>query len=283
MENETFISYTQPDKIIAFNIHDLLQKNSIKSWIDKSADGIVSGKYYGEQIVTAIKNCKLFILVHSDYANKSTEVIKEVRNADGKEIHIFKVDNSAYSDSLDYNLKGLQYINASGNHLKEAYQILLHNIKMSLENYRQTKAISTDKILLNNGLKLLEQKNYQNAELVLEQYISIAYEDIDGKFYLAIAIAEGRKPRKLDGMVVKRIEALLMPCISQRDYGHINALLAFIRWGYYAMNGFIEPQPNADKLLNNLMLNKEKVEEILFHFYDPDNEVWGLLNDFNKS
>jgi hypothetical protein len=129
----------------------------------------------------------------------------------------------------------------------------------------------------------LEQKNYQNAELVLEQYISIAYEDIDGKFYLAIAIAEGRKPRKLDGMVVKRIEALLMPCISQRDYGHINALLAFIRWGYYAMNGFIEPQPNADKLLNNLMLNKEKVEEILFHFYDPDNEVWGLLNDFNKS
>jgi hypothetical protein len=283
MENETFISYTQPDKIIAFNIHDLLQKNGIKSWIDRSTDGMISGKYYGEQIVAAIKNCKLFILVHSDYANRSTEVIKEVRNANGKEIHVFKVDNSAYSDSLNYDLRGLHYINATGNHLIEAYQILLRNVKLSLGNYRQTTATSTDKILLNNGLKLLEQKNYQDAEPVLRQYNSIAYDDIDGKFYLALAIASGRRPKKLDSRVVKRIEALLLPYISQPDHGHINALLAFIKWGYYNLNGFIEPQPDAEELLSDLMLDTEKVKEILFHFYDPENEVWERLDNFSKS
>ena len=62
MDNEVFISYTQPEKNVAYAIHDLLQKNGIKSWIDKSANGIASGRYFGEQIVSAIKNCKLFIL-----------------------------------------------------------------------------------------------------------------------------------------------------------------------------------------------------------------------------
>jgi len=43
------------------------------------------------------------------------------------------------------------------------------------------------------------------------------------------------------------------------------------------LNSFIEPQPDADTLLQNIQPEFEKLNEILFHFNDPDNEVWALI------
>jgi len=278
MTSDIFISYTQPNKIVAFTIHDLLQSNGLKSWIDKSPNyGIVSGKYFGEQIVEAIGGCKLFVLVYSEYSNRSTEVIKELSNADDKEKHVFRLDNSPYDPKLAYCLKGLHHIDATGENLKSAYSILLNNLKLSLTNFKQSTKLSTDKILLNNGLRFLKQKDYENAETVLKQYNSIAHEDMNAKFYLAISIAGGKKPKKLDGLIVRKIESLLMPCIDQSEYDHINVLLAYIRFGYYTLNGFFEPQPDSDILLQNIQPEVEKLNEILFHFNDPDNEVWALI------
>jgi TIR domain len=284
MSNDIFISYTQPDKDVAFTIHDLLQSNGLRSWIDTSANyGVISGNYFGDQIVRAIKECKLFVLVYSNYSNVSTEIIKEISNAGNKEKHVFKLDNSNYSDKLAYFLTGLHYIDATGENLKAAYLILLNNLKLALTNFGQRTQLSTDKILLNNGLKFLKQKQYENAEAILAQYDSIAYNDIDAKFYLAISIGRGKKPRKLDGLIVRRIESLLNPYIGQSGYGHINVLLAFIRFGYYTMNGYIEPQPDTSKLLQNVRSDIEKLNEILFHFDDPDNEVWRLINSSKRN
>jgi hypothetical protein len=279
MTNDIFISYTQPDKVVAFKIHDLLQANGLRSWIDKSENyGLKSGNYFGGQLVKAIQDSKLFVLVYSSNTNSSPDVIKELSIANDKQKHVFKLDNSPYTDKdLAYCLAVVQHIDATGINRDGAYFILLNNLKFALTDFKPSKKLTTDKILLNNGLKFLKQKDYANAEAVLSQYNSIAFEDLDAKFYLAISIAGGKKPKKLDGLIVRKIELLLMPCIDQSEYGHINVLLAYIRFGYYELNGFIEPQPDADTLLQNIQPEFEKLNEILFHFNDPDNEVWALI------
>ncbi|MEJ0104135.1 MAG: toll/interleukin-1 receptor domain-containing protein [Bacteroidota bacterium] len=280
MDNEIFISYAQPDRNTAFAIHDLLQANGLKSWIDKSKNGINTGDYFDKEIVKAIRNCKLFVLVHSIYSNISSVVIQEVRNASAKRKYIFKLDNSRYSDDLALSLEGLHYIDAGGNNYQNAFHKLLNDLKAGLNIPSPGTNPSTDKILLNNGLKLLQTKNYKEAESALGQYSSIAPNDTDGKFYLTLAIAGGKKPRKLDGIIVKKIESLLLPCISHPQYGHINVLLALIKYGYYTMNGFIDPQPDSYELLNQVQLDKEKAKEIMFHVCDPDNTVWRSLQEF---
>jgi hypothetical protein len=285
MHPEIFISYVQPNRNVAFAIHDAIQLAKIKSWIATSQYyGIPSGKYFDEEIAIAIKNCRVFVFVYSAYSNISTEAIKEVRNAQGKIIIVVRLDSSDFTGGLSYHFKGLQYIDAIGDNLPVAIQRLLLDLQKITGNALSAENLSTDKILLNNGIKLAKDKLYKEATDILSQYVAIDPFSIEARFYLAISLLGGKRPKKLDGLYVKKIENILLPCIKNQTEGHTRVLLAILKFGYYYQNGFIETTPDSEQLLTPpLKISKEKAGEILFHLHDPENDVWSLIYNFYHS
>lgn len=281
MNNEVFISYVQPDRNIAFRIHDVLHANNIKSWIAPSTNyGIGTGEYYGGEIVKAIKHCHLFILIYSSYVNNSIHIKREIYNADafGKKIIPVKLDNSDFNDDLSLLLTGVEYVDATGNRLEAAINRLLNEI---IKCKQPGARISSDKFQYNRGITLLANKEYYEAEKVLSETVSIDPGNFDAKFYLALSMMKGKKPQKLDGLLVKAVEKLLMPAIKQHKGAKI--LLAIIKYGYYSLNGFNQTPPDSQQLLDDsLKIDNKLAESILLHLEDVKNPVWQLFYYHNN-
>jgi hypothetical protein len=286
MDNDIFISYAQPNRKEAFAIHDKFQADKLKSWIAPSEDhGIPVGKYFGGSIVEAIKSSKIFVLVYSKYSNESVHVIKEVIQAEKgrKIIIVLRLDNSEYSNDLSYNLEGKQNLDGFGNNWSDTLNILHKKVKKNLYSSEPGKYESTDKFLLSNGLKLLENKMYIQAEKELKQYMSIEPNDGFVRFAVALSIIKERQTKKLDGLLVRDLEGMLLPFINKRENGYIRFLLAFIKYGYYTLNGMKQTSPTTAELIYGAVLGKEKAAMILLHLDEPENSEWVKLKRLYNS
>ncbi len=73
-----------------------------------------------------------------------------------------------------------------------------------------------------------------------------------------------------------RLEQLLLPVLNSPadKEGYVPVLLAIIRHGYYAYNGFIVPSPSVDVLMAGNSLSWDKRQILRTHLYEPENEVW---------
>jgi len=282
MPNDVFISYCQPDKNEARYIHDLLQANGLVSWIAISgSNGVRSGKPYEGQLVDAIQGSRVFLLVYSNYCNESTEVIKEVRNrVSGQATMIVRLDSSAFSGDLSYHLKGLPCINAGRDRFMATINEILPEVQQLIRSKAAPKAAgSTDRLLFASGLQRLEQKDYAGAAGILRQHLSIAPENAETRWYLALALIAGRKTRRLDKLQVMRLEELLLPAVNYGKGGdkYVNVLLAVVKFGYYCSNGFKVPSPSLEQLMTGVALGEDKAEQLLTHLNEPDNKIWQMV------
>ncbi|MGB8195155.1 MAG: toll/interleukin-1 receptor domain-containing protein [Chitinophagaceae bacterium] len=285
MDHDIFISYVQPDRNVAFAVHDAIQASNMKSWIATSRRyGIATGKYFDEEIAKAIKACRVFVFIYSKYSNCSDEVAKEVRNAQGKKFIMFKLDHSPFdNDTFAYHLTGLQYIDATGPDLNSAISRLLYDLPPAI-NAPHKESISAEQLLFNKGIQLLKSKMYKEAENTLTQYVSIEPGNMNARFYLVISMLAGRKPKKLDGLHVKKMEQVLLPCVTAKNQDHSRILLATIKYGYYEQNGLIQTMPDAKQLLTPWPdITEEKEEELVFHLNDSCSDVWERLNYLYQS
>jgi hypothetical protein len=277
--NDVFISYTQPDRNEAFFIHDKLQANNLVSWIAVSKNnGIPTGHRFEGEIVKAITASKVFVLIYSQYCNESEEIIKEIRHRTKKQpTLIVRFDNSTFNEELSYHLKGLQHIVANRNNPNETANQVLLAVRAFIQQHRPSNTGSTDQLLFSNGLRLFGQRIYAEAERPLKQYLAIEPNNPEVRFYLALAIIGGRKTRKLDQRTTEELERILMPALGTEG-GYINVLLAIIKEGYYASNGFRVTAPTIDELFDNLSsIDAAKAGDILTHIQEPENRIWKYL------
>ena len=84
MAHDVFISYSSKDpenrdKKVADSICSALEKQKIRCCI--APLDVFPGEEYGAEIIRAIEACKIFVLVFSSIANKSSPVRKEVERA----------------------------------------------------------------------------------------------------------------------------------------------------------------------------------------------------------
>ena len=224
MQHDVFISYTQPDRKMAFRVHDMFQAQGLASWIAVSkSNGISVGQSFEGEIVAAIAASKVFVLVYSVYCNKSDNVIREVRLRWSRQpTIILKLDNSPFEKDLSYYLTGLQHIDVSRDQSSEALTPLLSAVIGYVRGHAPAGLGSTDKMLFSAGLKLLHQKNYQEAAGTLWQHAEIAPDDAQTRFYWALAVIGGRKTRQLDGLLVKKLAQALQPFLQDRNAAFIN-------------------------------------------------------------
>ena len=108
-----FISHSSKDKAIADKIVESLENVGVSAWI--APRDVPAGSEYGASILKAIRECTVFLLIFSDAANNSSDVLNEVHHATigKKKIIPFRIDNSELGDELSYRLGRLHWVNAA--------------------------------------------------------------------------------------------------------------------------------------------------------------------------
>jgi len=112
MAHDVFLSYSAADKETALAILAGLEKQGIRCWI--APRDIPAGSEYGQQIVDAVKACRVFLVVFSTGANASPHVRREVERAVSLDRTIlpFRVENVAPTGAMEYCLGGTHWLDA---------------------------------------------------------------------------------------------------------------------------------------------------------------------------
>ncbi len=79
MAHDVFLSYAAADQATAFAVVAGLEGHGIRCWV--APRDIPAGSEYGEEIVEAVKACRILVLIFSAQANNSPHVRREVERA----------------------------------------------------------------------------------------------------------------------------------------------------------------------------------------------------------
>ena len=109
---DVFLSYAAADKEAALAVLAGLEGNGVRCWI--APRDIPAGSEYGEQIVEAIKACRIVVVIFSASANASPHVRREVECAVSaqKMIVPFRVENIAPTGAMEYALSNTHWLDA---------------------------------------------------------------------------------------------------------------------------------------------------------------------------
>lgn len=132
MQYDVFISHSSKDKELAREIYEYLKSNGIRPWIDFY--DIPSGTKYARAIIDGIKNSRVILIILSENANDSENIINEVDNAHNlrKEMLPFHIDRSEMCEELQYYLSRWQRIEAHP-HPEEKFKDILEYLEDSGE------------------------------------------------------------------------------------------------------------------------------------------------------
>ena len=110
MSAEVFISYASKDRKRILDLVDRLESADISVWIDQMS--IEGATMWSEEIVSAIRNCKVLILAISGNSADSKNVVKELALASEGHKNILPVylESAEIPGSMAYQLAGIQRV-----------------------------------------------------------------------------------------------------------------------------------------------------------------------------
>jgi len=112
MAHEVFLSYAAADKGIAMEVVKGLEDHDIRCWV--APRDIPAGSEYGEQIIEAVKGCRMVVVIFSAGANTSPHVRREVERAVSAEKVIvpFRIENVEPTGAMEYALGNTHWLDA---------------------------------------------------------------------------------------------------------------------------------------------------------------------------
>ena len=112
MVREVFISYSQPDYECAMEMVTRIEREGIHCWI--APRDIAPSADWAAEIIDAISNARVMVLIFSASSNDSPQVRREVERAVHKQVSVlpFRVDNVRPSKSLEYFLSTQHWLDA---------------------------------------------------------------------------------------------------------------------------------------------------------------------------
>lgn len=182
-KKSVFISHSSNDFNIAQQICAELEKFDISCWI--APRNVMGGLPYAEEIVQAIKSCKVLLLIASNSINASEQILNEIEIAVNysKLILPFKIDTVIYNDSYQYYLKRKHWIEAVPDPI-DYYGELVATLKYLLKQ----KGLNVN-TLGNQSLISISERNRKNlirstAEKRLSFGLSIKEDEYDDEDHL---------------------------------------------------------------------------------------------------
>jgi adenylate cyclase len=112
MAHDVFLSHASQDRAAAQAVLEGLERAGIRCWI--APRDVQPGSEYGQQIVDAVKGCRLFVVVFSEHANASPHVRREVERAVSLDRSIvpFRVADVVPTGAMEYCLGGTHWFDA---------------------------------------------------------------------------------------------------------------------------------------------------------------------------
>jgi hypothetical protein len=112
MLHEVFISYSQADRDCAYELVARIEAEGIYCWV--APRDIAPSADWAAEIIGAISQARMMILVFSASSNESPQVRREVERAAHKELNIlpFRIENVLPSKSLEYFLSTQHWMDA---------------------------------------------------------------------------------------------------------------------------------------------------------------------------
>jgi hypothetical protein len=109
---EVFVSYSQPDYECAMELVARVEGEGINCWI--APRDIAPSADWAAEIIDAISNARVMILVFSASSNDSPQVRREVERAVHKNVSIlpFRIESVVPSKSLEYFLSSQHWMDA---------------------------------------------------------------------------------------------------------------------------------------------------------------------------
>jgi len=112
MAIDVFLSYAAADKAAALAVLAGLEGNGVRCWI--APRDVTAGSEYGQEIVEAIKACRIVVLIFSTSANVSPHVRREVERAVSAQRIIvpFRIENIVPTGAMEYALSNTHWLDA---------------------------------------------------------------------------------------------------------------------------------------------------------------------------
>jgi hypothetical protein len=133
MTHDVFISYSSKDKTIAYAVCAALEAEKIKCWI-APRDILVSDKW-GSVITEAITSSRTMVLIFSENANNSDNVLDELGLAKNIGIKIipFKIEDILPKGEMDLYLNRTHWLDATNSSMEKHEQELIETVNRLLK------------------------------------------------------------------------------------------------------------------------------------------------------
>src|SRR5215831_3232030 len=112
MAHDVFLSYAAADQATAFAVVAGLEGQGVRCWV--APRDIPAGSEYGQEIVEAVKACRILVLIFSAQANGSPHVRREVERAVSarRAIVPFRIEDVMPTGALEYALGNTHWLDA---------------------------------------------------------------------------------------------------------------------------------------------------------------------------
>ena len=241
MENKhVFISYSSANKAIADATCHILEEYGIPCWI--APRNITPGKTWAGNIVQAIRECSLMVLIYSEESNKSSQVANEVDKAfsHGKIIIPFLVDATPMNDDFDYYLSRKHWLVAYPDYkemLMPLVEAVAANIGMEIKPQQPATRIPDNPSPTKDNMETPDNPHYEeavkSAKKSLESYdLDTAFAELihpalnnhqEARFLIRTILTTYARMKKLDTFRFKYIK-------EQADAGHAFAQYMMCRY-----------------------------------------------------
>lgn len=146
VKHDVMISYSyhsERDKKTADAVCSILEAKKIRCWI--APRDVVPGMRWGEEIVEAIDECRIMVLIFSKNSNESMNVMREVERAvsKGRPIIPFRIDDILPSRHIEYFLAATHWLDALTPPLEKHLHKLLLTVQQ-LMGVMETKVEETE-------------------------------------------------------------------------------------------------------------------------------------------
>ena len=132
MPHDVFISYKTKDRAEAEKVCGHLESDGFSCWM--APRDVLPGEDYGAEIVKAIHDCSVLVLIFSAAANSSKDVARELKLADaaGKIVLPVRIEDVPASGSFAYFLGAAQWLEAVGGIREEHLRRLAAGLRRRL-------------------------------------------------------------------------------------------------------------------------------------------------------
>jgi hypothetical protein len=173
---EVFVSYSQPDYACAMEMVARVEGEGINCWI--APRDIAPSADWAAEIIDAISNARVMILVFSGNSNDSPQVRREVERAVHKNVSIlpFRIESVVPSKSLEYFLSSQHWMDAFAPPREAHYARLCAYLKSQLAKNEPSRSVAPDIAstqpapILHNALPL-DSAELARIERLLAGYI----------------------------------------------------------------------------------------------------------------